>query len=357
MRISTVIVASLAFADYARRQQIRKPSNGVPRARHMDPSESGAQIALAAPPLWFNLALVIKCFTLHPAAAWQHAGQAPGYRASPASRTYGKPSYSRMAAPARMFFPQLPPAPADGGPDGWKNLRLVQKQLAEKGIISAPPDPPQDNEEEQLSDPLDGEEETLSDPLDEDKDTLSESSQEKEQQPRKEALEKAVSNLMADIPQILHKEPNWDSFAEDFKVIDKGQPQVTGLEAGKLLSELLRTSFKTLDAEGAVQVDIRSPKEFTRDFLPRQTFVAQWQVRWDGPSRRFRRWEKLPVSIEAKTTFHINDAYQVDFMRIERWLMNGVDWYWPEVELGNETALNLKKVEDWAKDKTLRDVP
>jgi len=177
-------------------------------------------------------------------------------------------------------------------------------------------------------------------------------------------FESVLETLKADIPMILHEEPKWDIFADDFQVIDRKHAKHQGLGANQLLLRLLHRTCKELAVRDDVHVEdeheiIVSPS--TIEPLNPILVVdgaeveAKWKVVLEVLKNPLRAHFGFPrqysrIDIEAHTVFHLNDDRQVDYVHINKWLANGHEVHsWPKVHLTDDHAHNLNRIRDWLK--------
>jgi len=159
-------------------------------------------------------------------------------------------------------------------------------------------------------------------------------------------LQEVVDTLMTDVPNILQQEPHCELFAEDFKVIDQTGAQLKGLENTKMLFQLLRRVCDHFNAKDNNEVRFIDGRGL---FGPVDPFlVARYKVQLSSvPSRKM----SASIDVEAETVFHLNDQNKVDYMRVDKWLVNGHELkLWPKVKLSDSAAENLEKIQEWAWD-------
>lgn len=160
-----------------------------------------------------------------------------------------------------------------------------------------------------------------------------------------------MDTLSAEVPKLLSEEPNWDMFAKDFKVTDGSGVEVSGLDANKLLLQLLRRmreEFKEFVVDDEIQIVERQHEDgqgASHKFDP--FLVARGIVELRLPLGP----RKLPVDIEAETVFHIDDKHQVDYVHIEKLFLNGRQIkLLPGLKLSDDPSTILEKLRLWAQD-------
>lgn len=164
-------------------------------------------------------------------------------------------------------------------------------------------------------------------------------------------LQQVVDSLIKDVSNILQREPRWELFAEDFKVIGKTGTQLKGLEDTKAFFQLLNGICNHLDAKHDHEVRFVDGRGL---FGPVDSFlVAKYKTHFNTvPSRHVN----ASIDVEAEILFHLNDQNKVDYMRIDNLLVNGCEpKFWPKVKLSDSTAVILEKVQEWAWDMKLRE--
>jgi hypothetical protein len=142
--------------------------------------------------------------------------------------------------------------------------------------------------------------------------------------------------LSAEISQIFRMEPSWGLFTEDFKVIDLAGPELRGLADAKMLARLLR-SIGT-DASATYDVKIGEPHE---DFLQvvSRTKMALGSAKFMGAQT---------FELEVEASLHINEDNKVDYLQIDKWLINGRQFQeWPELDLAGDPAEILENLKQW----------
>jgi len=143
------------------------------------------------------------------------------------------------------------------------------------------------------------------------------SSRETAQRGGLQEFENVVDTLQSDISNILRKEPHWELFANDFKVVDQTGAELDGLEQSKLLFRRLRRICQRFTVTDDIRVQLT---QVVTGF----EFVARWNVRFG----RFRH--------DLKTQFYFNDKSQVRLLLIQKWFVNGQRFQLP--------------IKDWAGD-------
>eukprot|EP00746_Dinoflagellata_sp_MGD_P117607 gnl/MRDRNA2_/MRDRNA2_53477_c0_seq2.p1 gnl/MRDRNA2_/MRDRNA2_53477_c0~~gnl/MRDRNA2_/MRDRNA2_53477_c0_seq2.p1 ORF type:complete len:394 (+),score=73.55 gnl/MRDRNA2_/MRDRNA2_53477_c0_seq2:93-1184(+) len=152
-------------------------------------------------------------------------------------------------------------------------------------------------------------------------------------------FEKVIDRLKFDMPDILRKEPDWDIFSPDFKMIDHTGARLEGLLPAKVLVRFLHK----VREQFVVKDDIRiNPIIRSLDSDP--FLLAEWKVQLGGVEL-----QNSPLDIEAEVAFHLNNKNQIDYMRINNIQANGFSFrFWPSVDLSDDLLTNLKKVKMWA---------
>lgn len=171
-------------------------------------------------------------------------------------------------------------------------------------------------------------------------------------------LEEVVQTLKADIPNLLREDPDWDIYAMDFHV----RGSVEGLAVLQLLAKLLQRQGKQLVVKDEVQVNFVDGREKEVPFDP---FVnAFWKIRLERPFNQFEKFLRIftrPVSryyrnstqftIEAETMFHLNKANQVDYVQIQKLVVDGRKLIsWPAANVYEEPSAILQKLTTWVRD-------
>mmetsp|Transcript_17461 Transcript_17461/g.31278 ORF Transcript_17461/g.31278 Transcript_17461/m.31278 type:complete len:495 (+) Transcript_17461:29-1513(+) len=141
--------------------------------------------------------------------------------------------------------------------------------------------------------------------------------------------QRAVETLKSDIGKILNQEPHWEVFTDDFKVIDETGTRLEGLEACKMHLESLRRFPQRFSINDDLQFIFLDGQDIDQQCDP--MLVGRWKIRLGGVTIPFLRFfkENVPLDIEVETLFHFTDNNQVDYMRVQDLLVNGVelqDW-------------------------------
>lgn len=154
-------------------------------------------------------------------------------------------------------------------------------------------------------------------------------------------FENVIARLKVDVPEILHKEPDWNIFATNFKVIDHTGESLNGLIPAKALVKLLQKVREQFVLKDDIKVNpiIRS--------LDRDPCLAvEWKVQLSSAEL-----QDSPLDIEAETVFHLNDKNQIDYMRIDNIQANGYNFrFWPNIGISDDLLTNLKKIKMWARE-------
>lgn len=143
------------------------------------------------------------------------------------------------------------------------------------------------------------------------------------------------------------KEPTWENYAEDFKVIDQTGSTLRGLESAKLLWRLLRSMKKRFALFDEFQL-ISAPGEEEHSLLH-----GQWDIRLRTLKFPFLQpWRSnTPIEIKLKLSCHTNDTtHKVDYMKISDLHVNGREWFLPHMKLFHSPSTNLKRIRRWARD-------
>jgi len=164
-------------------------------------------------------------------------------------------------------------------------------------------------------------------------------------------LQRVVETLKSDMPDLLRREPTWEILAEEgFKVVDKTGTGLDGLGPTKLLLKLFRRMCEVFEVKDNINVDFVSGDQ-SLDVDPFVT--ARWKVQLGSQKaslfKSFNAELLDPLDIEADTVFHLNDKRQVDYMQINKWLVNGQQFeLFPRVQLSEDPAENFKMLRQWA---------
>mmetsp|Transcript_94734 Transcript_94734/g.173625 ORF Transcript_94734/g.173625 Transcript_94734/m.173625 type:complete len:492 (+) Transcript_94734:68-1543(+) len=158
------------------------------------------------------------------------------------------------------------------------------------------------------------------------------------------AIEDVVTILEADSSKILHTAPNWGVFAGDFNVVaavEEPRSKVEGLGANKLLFKLIRRICTQLGIKDELQVAINSEAD--------GSLVASWKGQLHGEKKL--PGEEFPMPfvrfIDAEVKFLLNDENQVAHAVIEKLLVNGQPFQWPDLPQSDHLDLTLKKLKEW----------
>lgn len=163
----------------------------------------------------------------------------------------------------------------------------------------------------------------------------------------KEAMDIVVKTLKTDISRILRKEPTWEIFGEDFTVIGPSGSKVESLRLNRLFVHLLRRLRKKQALKDKVQVELKPVSDLSKNLI-----VAEWQVQLGRGRCPVRFWRReAAFCIDAETVFHLNGINKVDYLKINKWLVNGWELRsWPEVDLSSSFAENMQKIEEWTQE-------
>lgn len=141
-------------------------------------------------------------------------------------------------------------------------------------------------------------------------------------------LEQVVSTMKDDIPQMLHKEPDWDIFSERFTVINQRSEQLVGLRSSQLLFKFLRW----MGTKFIIEEETKVVTEESIFFKKKKAIRFKWNVRVIG-FRPISLWRRRLV-FEFDTVFELNEKNEIDKMQIENCLANGQHLvYWPKARL------------------------
>lgn len=136
---------------------------------------------------------------------------------------------------------------------------------------------------------------------------------------------RAVQTLKADIDKILHREPHWEIFTEDFRVIDETGARLHDLESCKVHLQTFRTFPNRFSIKDNLQFFFLDGQDFENQSDP--LLAARWKVRLGGVTIEFLRFfnKNVPVNVEVEAMFHFTDKSQVDYMQLQSILVNGVE--------------------------------
>lgn len=162
---------------------------------------------------------------------------------------------------------------------------------------------------------------------------------------------KVMDILKADIPDILHGEPNWAVFADDFKVIDQTGATVEGLSNNKMLLKLFRRTYKKFALNDDIVVNF-----INESLIEAPAFiVGRWKFKFGSDRPLLHFWEEdNHVDFEVETTFHLNDKSQLDSLRVDQFLLNGLLFpamlqLWPDVSSRDDRATSMIKIKEFEK--------
>mmetsp|Transcript_142088 Transcript_142088/g.250567 ORF Transcript_142088/g.250567 Transcript_142088/m.250567 type:complete len:536 (-) Transcript_142088:30-1637(-) len=158
------------------------------------------------------------------------------------------------------------------------------------------------------------------------------------------SFQNVVRTLEADISKIFHKEPNWDVFAEDVKVIGSSgltRTRVEGLGSNKLLLKLMRRICAKFGVKDELQVTVNGDFDGSLD--------VSWKGLLNGLRIHSGEEEGVPFLrfVEAETKFYLNNRNQVVYVMIEKLHVNGQPFHWPELMKSDQPAVALKKIMEW----------
>lgn len=157
-------------------------------------------------------------------------------------------------------------------------------------------------------------------------------------------LRNVVTTLETDISKIFHKEPTWDVFADDVKVIGLSgstRTRIEGLGSIKLLLKVMRRICAKLGVKDELQVKVNGD------------FDGSLEVSFKGllNGLRTHAGEEEGISffrfVEAETKFYLNDRNQVVYVMIEKLLVGDQPFHWPELTKSDQPAQALKKITQW----------
>jgi len=172
--------------------------------------------------------------------------------------------------------------------------------------------------------------------------------------------ERVVGILKNDIPKLLERDPHWQIFSDNFKVIDQKGVELKGLSTSKRLLMFLRRLYSKYGTRQSITINYITDREDLED--PFESFlVARWKIQLSRISGRpwvpswmpFLGQKDIPVDIEAVTAFHVNEVNLIDYVQVEKWKFAGRQiQLWPNIELcGNPEGQELK-FRKWAKSTT-----
>lgn len=177
---------------------------------------------------------------------------------------------------------------------------------------------------------------------------------------RKRRLAKKAKKLLKDgfLDLLLrNKELRWKMFSEDFKLIDQAGAKLEGIGINKILINLLRRIRKRLKVEviqvhfvqrhlsHSLYIDGELKEDLNEPFDP--YLVVLWEVQLRSKDVPFG-YKDIPIEIDAEMVFHFNHENKVDFMQIDRWLVNNQQFIaWPDIRLFDSPSRNLMKIEEW----------
>jgi len=162
--------------------------------------------------------------------------------------------------------------------------------------------------------------------------------------------EDVVDELTAFIPEFARREPNWDLFANDFKLVDhrdKEQKLRKFVLMWALLSSLrskltLKSSVESLNVVDGRELPGISTKIY-----------ASVKMTIDGVAPRFyhrfrKRREDILGAIEAEVVFSLNDKNEVSELHIEDFMFDHESVEsWPDIDLTGAPA-SAVDMREWA---------
>lgn len=131
------------------------------------------------------------------------------------------------------------------------------------------------------------------------------------------AVQKVALELKADLKEALRKEVKIDNFAQDFMVVDQIVANQTliklqGLRHAQNILKFMRRLSRKYLRKYDVQVE----------FINDEFVIARWNVELAGAEEQGSD-DSVPVHVEAEAAFHIHRNTKVDYMRIDKLLVNG----------------------------------
>jgi len=170
-------------------------------------------------------------------------------------------------------------------------------------------------------------------------------------------VEDVIENLRADLPKVLREELRWDNFADDLKVIDQTGAALEGKVPIKFLLKLLRRASRRRLKENSFEANVDVYFGGQDPFLDIVDDILR-AVRWKIALGREKRpgWQILRkdegVVVEIETVFHFNERLQVDWVRIDGFLINSQSFpiqlkLWPDLKKSDSLRSELRKVKQW----------
>jgi hypothetical protein len=161
-------------------------------------------------------------------------------------------------------------------------------------------------------------------------------------------LHEVLRVLRTDMPKILQKEPHWDVFAEDFKVIDQNGAKLEGLGAHKSLWRMLRS---LRSSSWFIMKDYIKASPISTGAGSMLVFHMSIELGFDKLPAHLMH-EDAVLHIEMKSVFHLNKkSNMVDYMRIHKFLVNGQQLEsWPNLRVSDGLSVNLLKMKGWLQD-------
>jgi len=160
-----------------------------------------------------------------------------------------------------------------------------------------------------------------------------------------------MDTLQADLPKILHKQPHWDIFANDFELIDQTGQAVSGLENNQKLMRLMRRYRHRFAVKDEIEVvETSTTMDPAEPFNP--SVVARWKLKLGGARLPFAIWKKpLDIDIEMETVFHFDSDNKVDSVRITSWNVNGLPHQLSRAnwDTAEDPQTLDRKVQEWAR--------
>lgn len=165
-------------------------------------------------------------------------------------------------------------------------------------------------------------------------------------------FEKMLDRLKSDMTRVFRREPDWDRFAEDFRLIEPSGDVVQGLGPIKMTLALVRKFRNRVAIKENVDVQFfYSGERVIKGPLVKKVVEARWKIKLglellNAPSDSV---------IDAETTIHFNSNNRVDYIKVNKWVVSG-DLLapiqplqsWTGMKESDERALYLKRMRVWA---------
>lgn len=145
--------------------------------------------------------------------------------------------------------------------------------------------------------------------------------------------DRAAMDAFQDVlPQLLTREPDWNDFSEDFKLItEKGMEFGLGLSKGLLsflrwLQNRLVSEPITDYIKDEYTVQTKTSFEKNADGVEEDMLSACWNIRLFRPDLRVPSLEKSKAGflvISGETVFRFNSNGKISSMKLGSWLFNG----------------------------------